>query len=61
MSRLRGETGIGKIIAAFRDAYDVLKRRIELFTCLPVRTLDRISLQNRLHEIGRATGAEARA
>ncbi len=50
-----------KVIAAFRDVYDVLKRRIELFTCLRVRTLDRISLRNRLREIGRTTGAEASA
>ena len=43
-----------KIMAAFRDAYEMLKRRTELFIDLPVRTLDRISLQNRLREIGSA-------
>lgn len=40
------------IIRAFRDAYNVLHRRIELFTCLPVKSLDRMSLQRRLNEIG---------
>ncbi|MGH6872889.1 MAG: arsenate reductase ArsC [Rhizomicrobium sp.] len=41
-----------KIAAAFRDAYNVLHRRIELFTCLPMKSLDRLSLLNRLREIG---------
>lgn len=40
------------IVAAFRDAYNVLYRRIELFTCLPMKSLDRMSLQHRLNEIG---------
>jgi arsenate reductase len=48
-----------KIMAAFRDAFDVLKRRIELFTNLPVQTLDRISLQNRVREIGATIGEKA--
>jgi arsenate reductase len=43
-----------KIMAAFRDAHEMLKRRTELFINLPVETLDRISLQNRLREIGSA-------
>lgn len=49
-----------KIMAAFRDAFDVLKRRIELFTNLPVQTLDRISLQARLRAIGSAAVHEIR-
>src|ERR1700747_1265401 len=40
--------------AAFRDAFLVLQRRIELFANLPVRSLDRMSLQARLDEIGRS-------
>jgi arsenate reductase len=39
---------------AFRDAFRVLDRRIELFTGLPVATLDRLSLAQRLRDIGRA-------
>jgi protein-tyrosine-phosphatase len=38
---------------AFRDAYAVLQRRIELFANLPVHSLDRMSLKKRLDEIGR--------
>ncbi len=37
---------------AFLDAYVALKRRIELFTSLPFATLDRMTLQGRLREIG---------
>jgi protein-tyrosine-phosphatase len=37
---------------AFRDAYAVLQRRIELFANLPVQSLDRMSLKTRLDEIG---------
>jgi len=38
---------------AFRDAFRALQRRIELFTNLPVRSLDRLSLTARLNEIGK--------
>jgi arsenate reductase len=37
---------------AFLDAYVALKRRIELFTSLPLAALDRMTLQNKLREIG---------
>lgn len=37
---------------AFREAFGTLKRRIELFACLPVRKLDRIALKRRVDEIG---------
>jgi arsenate reductase len=37
----------------FRRTYRELKRRIELFTCLPFDALDRMSLQNQLNEIGK--------
>ena len=43
------------IAAAFREAYLMLQRRIELFANLPVKTLDRTSLKRRLDEIGRVT------
>jgi protein-tyrosine-phosphatase len=38
---------------AFREALFVLRRRIELFTSLPVDTLTRLALQERLDDIGR--------
>jgi arsenate reductase len=43
-----------KILAAFRDAFSTLQRRIELFANLPVASLDRMSLKKRLDEIGTA-------
>ena len=44
----------------FRDVYCQLERRIQIFTNLPIASLDRLSLQKRLDEIGR-TRAEAPA
>jgi protein-tyrosine-phosphatase len=41
---------------AFRDAFLLLERRIELFANLPVRSLDRLSLKSRLDEIGKHAG-----
>jgi protein-tyrosine-phosphatase len=38
---------------AFRDAFLVLKRRIELLASLPVDTLDPLALRDRLDRIGR--------
>lgn len=40
---------------AFRDAFFVLKRRIELFASLPLDKLTRLALQERLDAIGRET------
>jgi len=39
----------------FRDIYFQLERRIQIFTSLPIRSLDKLSLQRRLDEIGRST------
>lgn len=39
--------------AAFRTAFHELERRITIFTSLPIRSLDRIKLQERLNAIGR--------
>jgi protein-tyrosine-phosphatase len=36
----------------FRDAYFQLERRIQIFINLPIASLDRLSLQKRLDEIG---------
>jgi arsenate reductase len=50
-----------EIALAFRDAYRMLHRRIEVFTALPLRSLDELSVQSRLREIGRMPGAAATA
>ncbi|MGA9667475.1 MAG: arsenate reductase ArsC [Gallionella sp.] len=39
--------------AAFRKAYDQLARRIQLFMSLPIDKLDKLSLKEKLAEIGR--------
>ncbi|RDE07605.1 arsenate reductase ArsC [Pelagibacterium lacus] len=38
---------------AFAEAYRMLKSRIDIFTSLPMASLDRLALQRRLEEIGR--------
>ena len=50
-----------KIDHAFREAFALLQRRIELFANLPVAGLDRISLKKRLDEIGTTTAAAKEA
>jgi arsenate reductase (thioredoxin) len=42
---------------AFRDVYRMLSQRIGVFAALPIRSLDQLSLQRRLDEIGRMEGA----
>jgi arsenate reductase len=44
----------------FRDAYFQLERRIQIFTSLPIRSLDKLTLQRRLDAIGE-TGAATEA
>lgn len=41
-----------EISLAFSNAYRMLSRRIELFLALPVKSLDRMTVQARLKEIG---------
>jgi arsenate reductase len=41
-----------EIALAFADTYRRLHQRIALFAALPIASLDRMSLQTRLHEIG---------
>ena len=43
---------------AFRRAFHELESRIKVFTSLPIRSLDRMKLQERLSEIGRLRPAE---
>ncbi len=38
---------------AFADSYRMLNNRISIFTSLPLSELDKISLQRRLHDIGK--------
>ena len=46
-----------EISLAFKDAYRMLSQRIGVFAALPLRSLDRMSLQARLKEIGRLESA----
>jgi protein-tyrosine-phosphatase len=50
-----------EVALAFKDAYRMLRQRIAVFTALPIRSLDQLSLQARLKEIGRMDGAAAKA
>jgi arsenate reductase (thioredoxin) len=50
-----------EIALAFKDAYRMLHQRIGVFAALPIRSLDQLSLQSRLREIGRMSGATAKA
>lgn len=45
--------------AAFADAYRMLSNRISIFVNLPIASLDKLSLQKRLDEIGRKRDAAA--
>jgi protein-tyrosine-phosphatase len=49
-----------EIALAFKDAYRLLNQRIGIFTALPLRSLDRLSPQNKLRAIGRIEGATAK-
>jgi arsenate reductase len=45
---------------AFKDAHRMLRQRIAAFAALPIKTLDRMSLQATLRDIGRMEGATGR-
>ena len=49
-----------EIALAFKDAYRMLSQRIGIFTALPIRSLDQMSLQAKLKEIGGMEGASAK-
>jgi arsenate reductase len=38
--------------SAFRDAFTLLRRRVELMLALPLETLERVALQTRVRDIG---------
>lgn len=46
-----------EVALAFKEAYRMLSKRIELFTALPLRKLDQMTTQAKLREIGRIEGA----
>ncbi|HEX4097589.1 MAG TPA: arsenate reductase ArsC [Caulobacteraceae bacterium] len=50
-----------EIALAFADTYRLFNNRITLFTSLPLASLDRLSLQRRLDDIGKTSGQPAPA
>jgi arsenate reductase len=48
-----------KPYAFFKRIYGYLENRIKLFVSLPIASLDRLSLQNRLDQIGRTADETA--
>ena len=46
-----------EIALAFKEAYRLLSQRIGIFTSLPLRSLDQLTLQHKLREIGGMEGA----
>jgi protein-tyrosine-phosphatase len=49
-----------QIALAFKDAYRMLSQRIGVFAALPIRSLDQMSLQAKLKEIGGMGGMNAK-
>jgi arsenate reductase len=41
-----------EITRAYRDAFMILERRISLFLCLPLASIDKLSLKKEIDEIG---------
>jgi arsenate reductase len=46
-----------EVAQAFREAYRLLNQRIGVFTALPLRSLDQLTLHGKLREIGHMEGA----
>jgi len=51
----------GETALAFKDAYRMLAQRIGIFAALPIRSLDELSLQAKLKDIGRMERTLAKA
>jgi arsenate reductase (thioredoxin) len=49
-----------EVALAFKDTYRMLNQRIGIFASLPLRSLDQLSLQKKLREIGRMEGGTAK-
>ncbi len=50
-----------EIARAYREAFFTLDRRISLFLCLPLASLDRLALKKELDEIGNSSTAKQTA
>jgi arsenate reductase len=50
-----------EVALAFKDAYRMLRQRIGVFTALPIKSLDQLSLQAKLRDIGRMEDSTAKA
>jgi arsenate reductase len=50
-----------EIALAFKDTYRMLNQRIAIFVALPIRSLDKMSLQAKVKEIGNLEAAGAKA
>jgi arsenate reductase (thioredoxin) len=50
-----------EIALAFKEAYRMLHQRIAIFAALPISSLDRLTLQAKLKDIGHLDGATAKA
>jgi arsenate reductase len=46
-----------EVSLAFKEAYRLLNQRISVFTALPLRSLDQLSLKHKLKQIGEMEGA----
>ena len=55
------DNAAAEIALAFKDSYRMLHQRIGIFVSLPLRSLEELSLQKKLDEIGRMEGATAKA
>jgi arsenate reductase (thioredoxin) len=49
-----------EIALAFKNAYRMLSQRIGVFAALPIRALDKLSLQAKLKDIGQMEGSTAK-
>jgi arsenate reductase (thioredoxin) len=50
-----------EVSLAFKEAYRLLNDRIGIFTALPLHSLNQLTMQNKLHEIGQMEGSTAKA
>lgn len=48
-----------QIERAFRDAFMILDRRISLFLCLPLSSLDKLAIQKEIDRIGQTSEAKS--
>ena len=48
-----------EVAAAFADTYRMVTNRIELFLSLPLESIDAMSLQNQMRDIGKAEAEDA--